>query len=64
MPLVSATMQLGISFLTPADTVILLTARNIITRAEAVEALEHLRPLIRMAAYYEAREHLEHGGER
>ena len=48
----------GIPFLTPADVLVLLSRQNIITRAEAIEALEHLRPLIRIAAYHEAREDL------
>jgi hypothetical protein len=55
--------KLGAGFLTPADTLVLLAARNSITRSEAREALERLRPLIRVAAYYEAREYLEKGGE-
>ena len=31
--------------------------------AEARETLERIRPLIRVAAYHEAREDLEHGGK-
>jgi hypothetical protein len=51
------------SFITPADTLVLLARRNSITRSEAGKALEQLRPLIRSAAYYEARDYLEHRGE-
>lgn len=55
--------MLGTPFLTPADVLVLLYRRGVIVRAEAIEALERLRPLIRIAAYHEAREDLEHGGK-
>lgn len=53
----------GIEFLTPADMLVVLARRGILTRAEAREALERLRPAIRLAAYWDARQDLEFGGE-
>lgn len=52
----------GLPFLTPADLLAVLANQKALTRAEAREALEQLRPMIRAAAYWEAREDLEHGG--
>lgn len=52
----------GIPFLTPADILVLLAKGGVLPRREAREALERLRPLIRVAAYHEAREDLEGGG--
>lgn len=53
----------GSEFLTPADMLVVLGRRGILTRAEAREALERLRPVIREAAYREARQDLEIGRE-
>lgn len=53
----------GIPFLTPTDILVLLAKRSVLSRTEAREALERLRPLIRVAAYYDAREDLERGGQ-
>ena len=53
----------GISFLTPADVLVAMAGRGTISGPEADEALERLRPLIRRAAYEEAREDLKHGGK-
>lgn len=53
----------GVPFLTPADVVVLLARRGIVSKANASAALERLRPLIRLAAYHEAREELEQGGK-
>lgn len=52
----------SIAFLTPADVLVLMARRGIVTRAEANEALERLRPMIRAWAYHEAREDLQPGG--
>lgn len=53
----------GIAFLTPADMLVVLARRGIMTRVEAGEALERLRPLIRLTAYHDARQGLELGGK-
>jgi len=42
---------------------VVLAKRGIMTILEAEEALERLRPLIRVAAYYDARQDLEAGGK-
>ena len=55
--------RLGAGFLTPADILVLLAARKMITKLEARKALERLRPLIRAAAYHEALEYLKQGDE-
>lgn len=54
----------NIPYLTPANMVLVLAKRSILTEAEAEEALELLRPLIRTAAYWETREELRKEGER
>lgn len=41
---------------------VVLARRGILTRAEARGALERLRPAIRLAAYWEARQDLESEG--
>lgn len=56
-------LKMKAGFITPADALVLLAGRNIITGSEAGKALERLRPLIRSAAYYETRDYLEHRGE-
>ena len=45
----------GIPFLTPADLLVVLTRREVLTGAQAREALENLRPAIRTKAYWDAR---------
>ncbi|GEM_PF-6668653 len=40
-----------------------LARRGVLTRVEAREALERLRPMIRLAAYLDARQYLESDGE-
>jgi len=52
----------GFPFLTPADVLVWLAKRGVLRRTEAREALELLRPLIRVAAYHDARHDLEPGG--
>ncbi|MBI4337850.1 MAG: hypothetical protein HY683_08510 [Chloroflexi bacterium] len=54
----------GTLFLTPADMLVVLTRRGVITKVEAREALERLRPLIRVTAYHDAWQDLELGGKR
>ena len=51
----------GLPFLTPADLLVVLTRRRILTRGEAMKALERLRPMVRALAFWEAREELEQG---
>lgn len=51
----------GARFLTPADILPLLWRRAALTQAEAREALERLRPSIRLAAYWDARQDLDKG---
>ncbi|MEK7878728.1 MAG: hypothetical protein AAB285_02615 [candidate division NC10 bacterium] len=53
----------GILFLTPADLLVALARRGILAKAVAREALERLSPMIRRAAYLDARQDLEFGGE-
>ncbi|MDO8689797.1 MAG: hypothetical protein Q7R39_07260 [Dehalococcoidia bacterium] len=53
----------GAEFLTPADMLVVLARRGVLTGTEAGEALERLRPVIRVAAYRDARKDLELGGE-
>lgn len=50
-------------FLTPADILVVLARRGALTRTEAGEALDRLRPAIRAAAYWDARQDLDAGGE-
>ncbi len=52
----------GLRFLTPADLLVVLARQGILAKGEAKKALERLRPMIRAAAFWEAREDLEHGG--
>lgn len=52
----------GLRFLTPADLLVVLAHRRILVKEEAKKALEKLRPMVRAAAFWEAREDLEHGG--
>lgn len=59
--LVVLTMQ-GSEFLTPADVLVVLARRRVLTRDEARDALDRLRPVIRPAAYWETRQDLEFGG--
>lgn len=58
----------GVRFLTPADILPLLWRRAALTQAQAREALERLRPSIRLAAYWDTRQdldrELEGGGQR
>jgi hypothetical protein len=49
----------GISFLTPADVLVMLARGGTLTSSEASGALDLLRPLIRTNAYWEARSDLE-----
>jgi hypothetical protein len=49
----------GVSFLTPADILVVMTRGGALSDAEAREALERLRPTIRTRAYWDAREDLE-----
>jgi len=51
----------GTPFLTPADILVVLSRRDILSAGEAREALERLRPAIRLAAYWDARQDLEAG---
>ena len=53
----------GVQFLTPAHVVVALARRGVLTGEEAREALDRLRPAIRSAAYWEARQDLEAEGE-
>jgi hypothetical protein len=53
----------GSLFLTPADVLVLLARRGILTRRAAKEALDQLRPAIRLAAYWDAREDLDSEGQ-
>ena len=55
----SALAARDLLYLTPADLLVVLARRRVLTRAEAMEALERLRPAIRTAAYWEAKEDLE-----
>ena len=48
-------------FLTPADLLVVLARQRILTKGEACKALERLRPMVRAAAYWEAKEDLEQG---
>jgi hypothetical protein len=43
------------AFLTPADMLVVLARRGILTKVEAGDALERLRPAIRTKAYWDAR---------
>lgn len=52
----------GAPFLTPADVLVVLARRGILNRDAAREALDQLRPAIRLAAYWDARNDLESGG--
>ena len=56
-------MTHGTSFLTPADLLVVMARQGILTKVEAREALERLRPAIRLAAYWDARQDLETEGE-
>lgn len=51
----------GLRFLTPADLLVVLARRRILTKGEAQKALERLRPMVRAVAFWEAREELEQG---
>ena len=53
----------GTPFLTPADMVVVLARRDLLTGDEARQALDRLRPVIRLAAYWDARQDLASGGE-
>jgi hypothetical protein len=53
-----------VSFLTPADVILVLAMRYVLTQVEAEEALERLRPLIRRVAYLEAKHELRRIRER
>jgi hypothetical protein len=48
----------SIPFLTPADMVLVLARRGVLTKAKAKDALERLRPLIRRSAYLEIQQKL------
>lgn len=50
-----------VGFLTPADLVVVLARRDVITKIVARDALDRLRPVIRPAAYWEAKEDLREG---
>ena len=52
----------GVEFLTPADVLVVLAQRGVLTIDEARDALDRLRPAIRPAAYWEARQDLAIGG--
>lgn len=52
-----------IPFLTPADMLVVLARRGYLTEAEAREALERLRPMIRQAAYLETQQDLKFEGK-
>jgi hypothetical protein len=52
----------GSAFLTPADLLVLMVRRGILTADAAREALDRLRPAIRQAAYWDARSDLGAGG--
>jgi hypothetical protein len=54
----------GISFLTPADLLVVMARRGMLTEIEAREALERLRPAIRTRAYWDTRAELGAPGER
>ena len=51
----------GLPFLTPVDLLVVLARRRILTKGEAKKSLERLRPMVRAAAYWEAKEDLEQG---
>ncbi len=53
----------GTRFLTPADMLVVLVRRGALTGAEAREALERLRPMIRQAAYLETQQDLKFEGK-
>ena len=53
----------GASFLTPADVLVVMARRGILTGRAAREALDRLRPAIRLAAYWDARKDLGSRGE-
>ncbi|MSQ15286.1 MAG: hypothetical protein EXR50_05435 [Dehalococcoidia bacterium] len=53
----------GTPFLTPADLLVVLARRGTLTKDEAMEALDGLRPTIRLAAYWDAMQDLESGDE-
>ena len=46
----------GIPFVTPADMILVLFRRGLLSRDDTMAALELLRPMIRPAAYWESRE--------
>jgi hypothetical protein len=50
-------------FLTPTNILVILAHRGILTKEEARDALERLRPAIRLGAYWDARQELEIGGQ-
>ncbi len=52
----------GLRFLTPADLLVVLARQGILVKKEAKKALERLRPMIRAAAFWQAKEDLELGG--
>ena len=49
----------GVRFLTPADVLVVMRRRAVLNQPEASQALDRLRPWIRAAAYWEARQDLE-----
>ncbi len=49
----------GIQHITPAHLLVMLAWRGVLTRTEALEALERLRPTIRISTYWSVRQHLE-----
>ncbi len=50
----------GVQHLAPAHLLVVLARRGILTMEEAREALERLRPLIRLSVYWSIRQDLEH----
>jgi hypothetical protein len=58
----TALTRQGTPFLTPADMIVVLLRREKLTDGEAREALDRLRPMIRLAAYWDARQELERRG--
>ncbi|MGH2458586.1 MAG: hypothetical protein ACRDIY_06930 [Chloroflexota bacterium] len=59
----SALATEGIPFLTPTDVLVIMARRRDLAPDQARDALERLRPAIREAAYWEARQNLENGAE-
>ena len=51
----------GLRFLTPTDLLVVLASQGILDKEEAKKALERLRPMVRAAAFWQAKDDLEQG---